>query len=116
MAAAVFNFTIEQGTTLSKIFLWKDSAGAVINLTGYSGRMQVRPSVTSETIYLDMLTANGQIVLTPNTGSIQLLLSAAVTGALTWSKAKYDLELLAGNGEVTRLLSGYIDVSRGITR
>ena len=116
MAAAVFNFTIEQGITLSKIFLWKDSAGAVINLTGYTGRMQVRPSVSSETIYLDMTTANGQIIITANTGSIQLLLSATTTNAIEWSKAKYDLEIVSGAGVVTRLVYGNIDVSKGITR
>jgi hypothetical protein len=116
MAAAIFDFTIEQGATLNKIFLWKDNLGAVINLTGYTARMQARPSLTSTTIYLDMTNANGQIVITAGTGSIQLLLSAATTNAIEWTKAKYDLEVVSGGGAVTRLIYGSIDVSRGITR
>ena len=116
MSAAVFNFTIEQGITLNKVFLWKDSLGAVINLTGYTARMQARPSVTSATIYLDMTTANGQIVITANTGSIQLLVSATTTNAIEWARAKYDLELVSPAGVVTRLIYGDIDVLKGITR
>ena len=116
MTAAVFNFTIEQGSTLNKVLISKDSVGAIINLTGYTARMQARPSISSDTVYLDMTTANGQIVLTAQTGSIQLLLSAATTNAIDWQKAKYDLELVSSSGAVTRLIYGDIDVSRGITR
>ena len=116
MTAAAYSFVIEQGATLNKAFVWKDSASTPINLTGYTARMQLRPSVSSDTVYLDMTTSNGQIVLTPSTGGIQLLLSATVTGAIEWQKAKYDLELMSSTGVVTRLLYGDIDVSKGITR
>lgn len=46
MASAEYNFTIEQGTSVSIPFIYTDSNNVPINLTGYKVRMQARmPSV-----------------------------------------------------------------------
>lgn len=116
MTAAVYDFTIEQGATLDKTFVWKDSTGTIINLSGYTARMQIRPTVASSTILLELTTLNNRIIITAGEGKIQLLVSAADTGAITWQRAKYDLELVSSTGVVTRLLSGSVEVSREVTR
>jgi len=116
MAAATYNFVIEQGTTLTKTLIWKDSTGAAINLTGYTARMQVRQSVTSSVVLLELTTTAGTITITPLTGTIVLSFPAATTAAITWRHGKYDLEMVASNGVVTRLIEGQIDISPEVTR
>jgi hypothetical protein len=116
MTAAAYNFVIEQGATLDKTFVWKDSTGTIINLTGYTARMQIRQTVSSSTILLDLSTLNGRIVITALSGQIRLLVSAADTGAITWQRGKYDLELVSSTGVVTRLLYGEVEVSKEVTR
>ena len=41
MSAAVYDFTIEQGTTHRMSFLWEDSEGVPINLTAATGEVQI---------------------------------------------------------------------------
>lgn len=115
MSAAVHNFDIEQGTSLVKQIVWKDSNGSPINLTGYTARMQVRPNVDSE-VLLELSTTNGRIVITPLTGTITLNFTPANTVGTYWTKGKYDLEMTSGNGFVTRLIKGTINLSKEITR
>lgn len=116
MAAATYDFEIEQGTTLLKPIVWKDSAGTAVNLTGYSAKMQIRKSVSSDDVLLELSTTNSKLSITPLTGTITLIFSAATTAAIDWSRGKYDLELTSGDGTVTRLIEGEITVSKEITR
>ena len=116
MTAAVYDFVIEQGATLDKSFIWKDSTGTVINLSGYTARMQIRPTAVASTVLLELTTLNNRIIITAGQGKIQLLVSAADTSAITWQRGKYDLELVSSTGVVTRLLSGDVEISREITR
>jgi hypothetical protein len=115
MAAGTYDFTIEQGVSIRQPLIWKDSAGDRVNLTGYSARMQIRSSYDTA-VLLELSTALGTIIITPASGTITLVLSNVTTAAIDWRKARYDLELTAPNGTVTRLLEGYIYVSREITR
>lgn len=116
MAAANYDFEIEQGATLLKPIVWKDSAGVAVNLTGYTAKMQVRKSASSPDVLLEMSTTNGKIQLTPATGTITLVFSATTTADISWTRGKYDLELTSADGTVTRLIEGEISVSREITR
>lgn len=116
MAAATYNFEIEQGATLTKPFVYKTSTSTAINITGYTARMQVRSSVKSADVLLELNTENTRIVLGGISGTITLQLTAAVTAAITWTKGVYDLELISAGGIVTRLLQGEITVSKEVTR
>jgi hypothetical protein len=116
MPAATYNFEVEQGTTLVKPLVYKDSLGAPVNLTGYSAKMQIRPSISSEEVLLELSTVNGKIVIVPLLGKLTLTMSPADTSALTSRRARYDLEITAGDGSVTRLIEGEITVSREVTR
>lgn len=116
MAAATYDFEIEQGATLIKPLVWKDDAGTPRNLTGFTARMQVRQSASSDDVLLELNTENGRIQITAGTGTVTLIFSAATTAAIDWRRGKYDLELVASDGTVTRLIEGEISVSKEITR
>lgn len=114
MPAGLYNFEIEQGSTLDKGFLWKDSLGNPVNLSGYSARMQVRSKVTSEDVLLELTTENGGITLGGGQGTITLHFTEANTSPMP-KGGVYDLEMVIG-GKVKRLVQGTITVSREVTR
>ena len=115
MAAITYDLFIEQGAAFTKQFIWKDSTGTPVNLTTYSARMQIRPSVSSDTILVELTTANGRIALGGAAGTITLNLGATVTDALTRGGV-YDLELYQTADAVTRFAEGSVEVSKEVTR
>jgi hypothetical protein len=116
MGAGVYNFTIEQGATLVRHFIYKDSNGAVVPLTGYTARMQVRQFKDSSTVLLEATTANGKLVITPAAGKITLTVSATELNAITFDVGVYDLEIESSSGLVTRLIEGTVFNSQQVTR
>ena len=126
MVAGRYSFVIEQGATLNLELQYKDSNGTPINLTNYSGRMQIRPSVTSTTVYITLsssldadgtgLNFSGSNGTTPPTsGSIGVYISAASSSALNFDQAVYDLEIYSGS-YVSRILEGQVKLSLNVTR
>jgi hypothetical protein len=129
MAAGRYLLTIEQGSTTDLLLEWKDSNGEPVDLTGYSARMQIRPSVDSSTTYLsitDTLSNDGtglnltpesaSVVLPKTSGSIGLFISAASSSNLSFTEGVYDIELQSNSGIVTRLLEGLVKLSKEVTR
>lgn len=114
--AATYNMTIDQGTTVSVQFAYRTAANAVIDLTGYTARMQARPTISSAVTVMDATTANGQLTVTGATGIVTLGLTAAQSAALDFDRAYYDLEIVDSAGVVTRLVQGTVTLSREVTR
>lgn len=128
MAAGKYPFTIEQGVTTTLEFQYKDADGNPIDLTGYSGRMQIKSdfadntpttyATISSSLYADGtgLNFSGSNGTTPPTsGSVGLYISAASSSAFTFDSAKYDLEIYSGS-LVIRLVEGTIKISKEVTR
>ena len=62
MAAGKYNFNIEQGTTLDFEIAYTDSNSNKIDLTGYTGRMQLKDKIGGSTTYITLsssLSADG---------------------------------------------------------
>lgn len=114
MAAAIYDFEIEQGVDEDKPLIWRDGAGNLVNLTGYTARMQLRTSVSSGTVLLDLTTENGGITLGGATGEITLHFTEENTSPLS-KGGVYDLEMIIA-GKVKRLVGGYISISKEVTR
>lgn len=126
MAAGRYSFTIEQGATLNLQINWTDGSGSAIDLTGYQARMQVRPTVESSTVYLNLssslaadgtgINLSGSSGETPlSSGSLAIYVSAYSSSLLNFDTAVYDLELVKDD-YVTRLLEGQVRLSKNITR
>lgn len=99
-------------------FIYKDSGGNLVNLTGYNAKMQVRADyVSTSPVLLELSTTNGRITLGGALGTIKLAVSQAVTEALTAGSYVYDLELASGasTGKI-RLLEGPIVFTPEVTR
>jgi len=125
MAAGRYNIVIEQGATYQIELQYKDSNNTPINLSGYSGRMQIRPSIGSPTSYLYLssslnpdgtgLNFSGSNGTTPPaSGSIGIFISATTSSLFTFTNGVYDLEIQSGS-IVTRLLQGNVQLSKEVT-
>lgn len=86
-----------------------------IDLANYTGRLQIRPSVTSSTTILELTSQNGGIVIDNVLKTITVLMTAQQTQALSFSAAVYSLELVVGT-EVTTFSSGNVSLVQEVTR
>lgn len=115
MAAGLYRVWCEQGATFNLFFTWKDSAGTPINLTGMTGRMQVRPSKTSNDLIFSFTTSNGRMSLGGVAGTVTVTATAADTETLDPAQYVYDLEIV--NGPVVyRVIEGSFTVDGEVTR
>jgi len=117
MTAGSHDITIEQGATFRLSLIWKDSAGALVDLTGYTARMQVRRRHSSEDPpALSLTSAAGDIVLGGTAGTIVVTAAATVTDDIDFKAGVYDLELEDSTGFVTRLVEGSVTITPEVTR
>ena len=114
MSAGRYNMVVEKGATFSLVLTWKDANSALINLTGYTARLQFRDR-TKTILIAELTTANGGITLGGAAGTITLAMTAAATTAITHSAGVYDLEMIAGSGAVTRLIEGGVQFTSEVT-
>jgi hypothetical protein len=133
MAAGKYNFIIEQGTTVDFEIQYKDSNNTPVDLTGYSGRMMIRSnfadSSPAPTTYLTLSSSlnpdgtglnfsGSRSTNPPTSGSIGIYISACTSSALTFTTARYDLEIYSGSGAcpyTVRLLEGQVNISKQVT-
>lgn len=113
MPAVTYSLLIERGATFSQHLVWRDSEDDLIDLTGYTARMQIRPKPAGAVI-LELTDVNGRIVLGGTAGTIDLSITAADTSTLPSGTYVYDLELVNGT-TVYRLMQGTLTVSPDIT-
>lgn len=115
MIAGTYKITCDQGATFERVFTVKDGQGDLLNLTGYTARMQVRPEIDSDEVLVELTTQNGRITLGGAAGTITLSLSAATTAGID-KDGHYDLEIISAGGEVYRVLKGRFVLDPEVTR
>lgn len=92
------------GATLSLSFTCKDENGDAVNLTGYSARAEVRPTISSETLTLDL----APTIPTPANGIISVSIADEVTAMIEPGAYVWGLVLETPAGGVIPIESGPI--------
>jgi len=122
MSAGRYDITAYQGSTVSRVFTYRDSNGVAVNLTSYTARMDVRaglwPADGQKPAGADgvpTLDADTMITLGGAAGTITLLIPA-VSMVMAAGDYVYDLELQSPSGVVTILLEGSFTVRPNVTR
>lgn len=87
-----------------------------VNLTGFTGRMQIRAKIDDSTIIKELTSLNGGVIINNTDKTIQLYMSAADTAVLNFQTGVYSLELVSSGGEVTQLIAGSISLVKEVTR
>lgn len=120
------NFTIVQGTPFRFLVRVTDrnEMGELVPrpLTDYVVRLQARPNVQSDVLYLDLSSSGDEIVVNEADGTFFINLSSTQTSALVWGKAHtkaravYQCEIEPPSGDTIRLLEGVITLSPEVVR
>jgi hypothetical protein len=111
MSAGYQELFIEQGTDYNTTITLDDVDGNPFNLTGYTGKSQVRKSYYSTN-------ATAQFVIsipTPNNGGISLSLSSANTANISAGRYVYDVMIKDSSNNVTRVLEGIVNILPRVT-
>ena len=110
--ASIYNLAIDQGTTFSATIQVNDDTGSDRNLTGFTGRSQLRRSYSP--------TSNVQFAVTidnPSNGEVVISLTSAKTANLKYGRYVYDIELVeTSTGNVERILEGIVTVYPEVTK
>ena len=121
MIAGTYNILCEQGTTFTRVLELQtpDPVDSTLfdpyNLAGHTARMQVRRTIDSSTAMITLTTENGGVTLDADDGKITLSMTDEQTAALT-SSGVYDLEIIDGSGNVSRVIQGTFTLSLEVTR
>lgn len=109
------NFTVDQGATFTFDIIWKDSNDQVIDLTGYSAKMQVRDQAGGKQLAFTLTHTDG-IAINGPLGKLVVTISAERTNKMIYPKSYYDILLTApDNVTKTRILEGTLTLNRAVT-
>ena len=125
MASKKHNFTLEQGASYNRIFLYTDDKSNPHDISAYEARIQVRLGLHSSGYITAYDTGNPPIpdteILTVEpgggTGQIVLAFNAVETGAFSFDMAHYTLELYKDADpivDVIRVCQGVIRLDKKV--
>lgn len=104
-----YHLHIQAGATYLREFVYKNEDGTVADLTGFTAKFQIRPTVTSNTLTLEIIPT-----IDVPTGVVTLALTPTQTAGLITGFV-YAVELT--NGTITvRLSEGQLVISPEVVR
>ena len=110
--AIIANLYIDQGTDYSITVDCTDSAGEVLDLTGYTAAAQMRKTYSSSTISATFATA-----INASAGQVTLTLTDTQTNALDSGRYVDDLNITkTSDSSITRVVEGQAILTPGVTR
>lgn len=119
MEAGIFNFVIQQGSTLNWQFKMEEEDGSPIDLTGYSIAMQARMAVDDAATVISSTGVGANLTITiavdPTTGIFNIGMTALQTAVLDFNTAVYDIEFTIG-AIVKKYIKGIITLIKEVTR
>lgn len=115
--ATKVNLRVLQGSDFAHEYNYVDANGNVIDLTNYTARSQFRELVTDVAFFYEATTGNGKITIDGATGKITLKVPASDSSSWTAIyNAVYDLEIVAPDTTVTRIVEGKVTIDPEVTR
>lgn len=119
-----YNFTLKQGTDFSIKLTYKDSGGALIDLTGNTFEGQIRKTASDPTIIksftfnvLNQVTNKGEVTMSlTNTETSGIFTNPSSAPERVTTKYAYDVERTDSFGKKSRDLEGVVEVSPEVTK
>jgi len=87
-----------------------------ISLVGYTAKMQIRETVDSPTVILELTHLNGGIILDTTNYTITVTMTSTQTAAFSFPTAVYSLELTDSSANVTTFIQGNLTLIAEVTR
>lgn len=120
MAAAKYDFSIEQGSSYSFILVYKDADGNVVDLTNWCARLTWKTNASETTIFsTGHDSTDYKFTLDGPNGKLTLLWPASTTNNYAFNTAKYDIEIQSpddfyvnGGNYTQRILYGIVTITK----
>jgi hypothetical protein len=109
------NFEVDQNATFSFIIEYKDNNGDPIDLNGSSAKLQVRDTAGGSKLAFSLTSPNGGIIIDEPNGKLTIKMTPTQTNKLFYPKSSYDIMITDSNLNKTKLLEGFITLSRSVT-
>ena len=109
------NFEVDQNATFSFIIEYKDNNGNPIDLDGSSAKLQVRDTAGGSKLAFSLTSPNGGIIIDEPNGKLTIKMTPTQTTKLFYPKSSYDIMVTDSNLNKTKLLEGFITLSRSVT-
>ena len=109
------NWEVDQNTTFRFVLEYKDSNGDAVDLTGASAKMQVRDTKGGSKLAFTLTSPSGGIVIDAPNGKITVTMTPTQTNKLYYPKSSYDLMITNAAGVKTKLVEGFLTLSRSVT-
>lgn len=107
--ATKLNLIIDQGSEFSNNFTVAYANGDAQDLSGFTGRAQMRKAPSSST-------AKDFTVAVANSGVVTLTMDSSYTANIDAGRWLYDCEIVSAANNVTRVREGIVTVTPEITR
>ena len=109
------NWEVDQNTTFTFTVVYKDNDDNPINLTGCSAKMQVRDTKGGSKLAFSLTSPIGGITIDGPNGKVTVKMTPTQTNKLFYPKSSYDIMLTDTNLNKTKLLEGFMTLSRSVT-
>jgi hypothetical protein len=109
--AKELDLEVNAGATFGLSLRFRNPDQTLFNLTGFTGRLQVRKRIDADEVEIDIVPQLGG-----SDGLVTFGFSAEQTASLTELRYFYALELYGPNNLVIRLLEGKVNVSPRLVR
>jgi len=118
MTAGIYDTEVEQGADWVRQFVYADSAGVPIDITGATIAFKAKVLATDSAAVLEASVGSGIVLTTPASGIFTITIPAAQTRAISIPDSKsrklvYDILVTLSSG-VFRILRGTLTVTAGI--
>jgi hypothetical protein len=114
------DLTVFQGEPFTEQLIFKDTAGVVQDVTGYSAKLQARDQVPSQDVRIDWSSTNGDMTLGTTDGTLTFAVTADKVNALVEDNREhawvYDLFLTSSTGVPRKACKGTITIAPRVTR
>lgn len=110
--AGKYDFELAQGATFNRSLIIKDANNTALDLTGNTLAGQIRTTHQSN----DIAGSFTFQITDPTNGLLSMKMTAANSALLPAQQCVYDVELTQANGDIIRILEGYVTVTANVTR
>jgi hypothetical protein len=112
--AGLKNWKVDQSSNFIFSIQYRDPEKQPIDLTSFNVRMDIKSTPGAKKILASCTIGDG-ITVIPEEGRINVNVSAEKTKIIAYPKSAYDLVIESPSGIITRLLEGYLEISRAVT-
>lgn len=109
------NWEVDQNTTFTFVLEYKDSNDNPVDLTACTAKLQVRDIKGGSKLAFTLTSPTGGITIDAPNGKITVRMTPTQTNKLFYPKSSYDLMLTDVNAVKTKLVEGFLTLSKSVT-